>query len=217
MSILSLNHWRREIFSIYSEVRSETNGRLAWGKWKEKREALFREHPESPTFNPNNKFGQNDIPILYTYNKMFSLFSKFEEIKNSIVIELKTDENAITRIRPFIKTTGLKAILQTELVIFKIEGYGGGLFLPFIDAGSKLNGQHYSGGRYLIDTIKGSDLGETKYGELRLDFNFSYNPSCSYNSKWVCPILKDQNKIPILVDAGEKKPKTFFCNQSNSD
>ena len=72
MSILSLNHWRREIFSIYSEVRSETNGRLAWGKWKEKREALFREHPESPTFNSNNKLGLNDTPIFEIFLKYFT-------------------------------------------------------------------------------------------------------------------------------------------------
>ena len=67
-------------------------------------------------------------------------------------------------------------------------------------------GENYEGGRYLIDTIKGADLGERKKNELRLDFNFSYNPSCSYNSKWSCPIIKNYNNIPILIDAGEKKP-----------
>ena len=94
--------------------------------------------------------------------------------------------------------------------IFKIEGYGGGLFLPFTDSGCKSGGEHYEGGRYLIDTIKGADLGEVKTNELRLDFNFSYNPSCSYNSKWTCPIINDYNSIPIFVDAGEKKPKNFL-------
>lgn len=210
MSLLSLINWRREIFSIYDEVRSEEDGIVAWNKWKDKREKLFKFHPESPTFDPKKQSGFNDVPVLYSYNQKFSLFSKFELISNSEIIQLNTDENSITRLKPFIKTTNLRDFLGIELTIFKIEGYGGGLFLPFTDIGCKSGGAHYEGGRYLIDTVKGADLGELKTDELRLDFNFSYNPSCSYNSKWTCPILKNFNRISILVDAGEKKPKSFL-------
>ena len=210
MSLLSLINWRREIFSIYDEVRSEEDGIVAWNIWKDKREKLFKFHPESPTFDPKKQSGFNDVPVLYSYNQKFSLFSKFELISNSDIIQLNTDENSITRLKPFIKTTNLKDFLGIELTIFKIEGYGGGLFLPFTDTGCKSGGAHYEGGRYLIDTVKGADLGELKTDELRLDFNFSYNPSCSYNSKWTCPILKNFNRISILVDAGEKKPKNFL-------
>ena len=40
-----------------------------------------------------------------------------------------------------------------------IDVYGGGLFLPFADA---TNGRDtYGGGRYLLDTVKGADLGGT--------------------------------------------------------
>ena len=210
MSLLSLINWRREIFSIYDEVRSEEDGIVAWNIWKDKREKLFKFHPESPTFDPKRQPGFNDVPVLYSYNQKFSLFSKFELISNSEIIQLNTDENSITRLKPFIKTTNLRDFLGIELTIFKIEGYGGGLFLPFTDIGCKSGGAHYEGGRYLIDTVKGADLGELKTDELRLDFNFSYNPSCSYNSKWTCPILKNFNRISILVDAGEKKPKSFL-------
>ena len=210
MSLLSLINWRREIFSIYDEVRSEEDGIVAWNIWKDKREKLFKFHPESPTFDPKKQSGFNDVPVLYSYNQKFSLFSKFEQISNSEIIQLNTDENSITRLKPFIKTTNLKDFLGIELTVFKIEGYGGGLFLPFTDSGCKSGGAHYEGGRYLIDTVKGADLGELKTDELRLDFNFSYNPSCSYNSKWTCPILKNFNRISILVDAGEKKPKNFL-------
>ena len=210
MSLLSLINWRREIFSIYDEVRSEEDGIVAWNIWKDKREKLFKFHFESPTFDPNKQSGFNDVPVLYSYNQKFSLFSKFEQISNSEIIQLNTDEYSITRLKPFIKTTNLRDFLGIELTVFKIEGYGGGLFLPFTDSGCKSGGAHYEGGRYLIDTVKGADLGELKTDELRLDFNFSYNPSCSYNSKWTCPILKDYNRISILVDAGEKKPKNFL-------
>ena len=165
MSLLSLINWRREIFSIYDEVRSEEDGILAWNKWKDKRENLFKFHPESPTFDPKKQSGFNDVPVLYSYNQKFSLFSKFEQISNSEIIQLNTDENSITRLKPFIKTTNLIDFLGIELTVFKIEGYGGGLFLPFTDSGCKSGGTHYEGGRYLIDTVKGADLGELKTDE----------------------------------------------------
>ena len=44
-----------------------------------------------------------------------------------------------------------------ELELFWLEAYGGGLFLPFRDATS--GSETYGGGRYLLDTVKGADLG----------------------------------------------------------
>src|SRR2546425_800137 len=44
----------------------------------------------------------------------------------------------------------------------------------------------YGARRYLLDTVKGADLGEQE-GKLVLDFNFSYNPSCAYDPRWVGP------------------------------
>ena len=204
--MLSLIDWRREIFEIYSDIRTESDGKMAWEKWRVKREELFKHHPESPTFNIKSIPGSYAQPILYPYNPNFCLSSKFKFLESSEILELITDDNSITRIQPFLETTNLFEKLNIELTIFKILGYGGGLFLPFFDKGCFSNGENYEGGRYLIDTIKGADLGECKKNELRLDFNFSYNPSCSYNSKWTCPIIKNYNNIPILIDAGEKKP-----------
>ena len=204
--MLSLIDWRREIFEIYSDIRRESNGKMAWEKWRVKREELFKHHPESPPFNIKSIPGSYAQPILYPYNPNFCLSSQYKVLESSEILELITDDNSITRIQPFLKTTNLFEKLNIELTIFKILGYGGGLFMPFFDIGCSSKGDNYEGGRYLIDTIKGADLGESRKNELRLDFNFSYNPSCSYNSKWTCPIIKDYNIIPVLIDAGEKKP-----------
>ena len=204
--MLSLINWRREIFEIYSDIRRESNGKTAWEKWRVKREELFKHHPESPTFNIKSIPGSYAQPILYPYNPNFCLSSKYKVLESSEILELLTDNNSITRIQPFLETTNLFEKLNIELTIFKILGYGGGLFMPFFDIGCSSKGDNYEGGRYLIDTIKGADLGESRKNELRLDFNFSYNPSCSYNSKWTCPIIKHYNIIPVLIDAGEKKP-----------
>src|SRR5207302_1076236 len=89
------------------------------------------------------------------------------------------------------------------LELFWLEGYGGGVFLPFGDTTS--GHETYGGGRYLLDTVKGSDLGEDG-GRLVLDFNFAYNPSCSYDPRWACPLTPASNRLATAVTAGERMP-----------
>ena len=88
-----------------------------------------------------------------------------------------------------------------ELSLYWLDGYGGGVFLPFADA--TRGGETYGGGRYLLDTVKGADLGEAD-GRLVLDFNFAYNPSCSYDPRWVCPLSPPENRLDTAVRAGER-------------
>ncbi len=90
---------------------------------------------------------------------------------------------------------------ERALELYWLEGYAGGLFLPFRDATS--GRQTYGAGRYLLDTVKGADLG-TEGGRLVLDFNFAYNPSCAYDPRWVCPLAPAPNRLDIPVAAGER-------------
>jgi uncharacterized protein len=92
---------------------------------------------------------------------------------------------------------------RCELELYWLEGYGGGLFLPFGDVTS--GETTYPAGRYLLDTVKGADLGSVD-GRLVLDFNFAYNPSCAYDPKWVCPLAPTSNWLPVPVAAGEQTP-----------
>ena len=41
-------------------------------------------------------------------------------------------------------------------------------------------------------------------GRLILDFNFAYNPSCSYTERWVCPLAPAANRLPVPITAGER-------------
>ncbi len=106
---------------------------------------------------------------------------------------------------------------EHELAVYWIDVYGGGLFLPFRDATS---GQEtYGGGRYLFDTVKGSDFLRLDAegaledvssgmgyagGRILLDFNYAYNPSCAYDARWVCPLAPSENRLPVAVRAGER-------------
>jgi len=89
-----------------------------------------------------------------------------------------------------------------ELTVFWVLGYAGGFFLPFRDATSHTT--TFPGGRYLLDTIKGADLGQ-EGGRLILDFNYAYNPSCAYSPQWDCPLAPPENVLPVEIRAGEQR------------
>ena len=87
------------------------------------------------------------------------------------------------------------------LPVFWIDVYGGGIFVPFRD--TTCGNETYGGGRYLLDTVKGADLGSTDDGQLVLDLNFSFNPSCHYHHRWSCPLAGPESRLAISVEAGE--------------
>ena len=91
----------------------------------------------------------------------------------------------------------------SNLSVFWMEGYAGGLFIPFRDATS--GDETYGAGRYLIDTVKGADHGgDADSGELLLDFNLAYHPSCVYDARWNCPLAPPENTIGEAVRVGER-------------
>jgi uncharacterized protein (DUF1684 family) len=91
--------------------------------------------------------------------------------------------------------------LDSRICIWWLEQYGGGLFVPLRDgtAGETT----YGGGRYLLDTAKGADLGSNGPSVI-VDLNFLYHPSCRYSDQWQCPLAPAENTIATGIHAGEK-------------
>jgi uncharacterized protein (DUF1684 family) len=88
-----------------------------------------------------------------------------------------------------------------DLTAYWLAVYGGGVFVAFRDATSGVS--TYGGGRYLLDTIKGADLGGHG-SRLVLDFNYAYHPSCAYDPRWSCPLPRDGDRSAVPVEAGER-------------
>ena len=90
-----------------------------------------------------------------------------------------------------------------RLELYWMEGYAGGVFLPFRDA---TNGaETYGAGRYLLDAAKSADLGgDRAAGTLILDFNFAFQPSCAFDPKWACPLAPPSNRLDLPIRAGER-------------
>ena len=83
------------------------------------------------------------------------------------------------------------------------------MFVPVKDALAGIPGGTYGGGRYLLDTIKGADLGPGADGDsLVLDFNFAYNPSCAYDPAWACPLAQPGNTVGDEIPVGERMRAT---------
>jgi uncharacterized protein len=95
------------------------------------------------------------------------------------------------------------ALAGETLAVFWMEGYAGGLFVPFRDSTS--GSETYGAGRYLLDSAKGADHGgDHASGELLLDFNLAYHPSCVYDARWNCPLAPAENTIGEAVRVGER-------------
>jgi uncharacterized protein (DUF1684 family) len=60
------------------------------------------------------------------------------------------------------------------------------------------NGQQtYGGGRYMPLTPLGN-------GYYLVDFNTAYNPYCTYNPEYICPLPPSHNTLDLEIRAGEK-------------
>jgi uncharacterized protein (DUF1684 family) len=42
-------------------------------------------------------------------------------------------------------------------------------------------------------------------GKVVIDFNYAQNPPCAYNPYTTCPLPPSQNRLPMAIEAGEKK------------
>lgn len=197
---LALLDWRRRVFALYTEVRETPDRRAAWERWREVRRALIVGHPQSPIREPDARAAFAG-PEYFDYDPEARVLADLEPAEpERRVIEGSADGRfEMTRFAE--ARFGLYGGSHT-LSLYWIEVYGGGVFLSFRDATSGRD--TYGAGRYLLDTVKGADLGSE--GErLVLDFNFAYQPSCAYDPMWVCPLAPPENRLPVEVRAGERK------------
>lgn len=70
------------------------------------------------------------------------------------------------------------------------------LFYIFKDASS--GKETYGAGRFLYSAMP-------KDGRVVLDFNKAYNPPCAFTPYATCPLPPAENKLPVKIEAGEKK------------
>jgi uncharacterized protein (DUF1684 family) len=196
--VADLLDWKRRIFSLYADIRATGNPEALWRRWRSERDEMFKSHPQSPV--PKGERGSFAGLQYYDYDPAARVLGEVVEAEPQTYEIATSGDGSYSFTRYATTSFELRGSMLT-LELYWLEGYGGGVFLPFRDATS--GRETYGAGRYLLDTVKGADLG-TENGRLVLDFNFAYNPSCSYDPRWVCPLAPPPNRLDVPVTAGER-------------
>lgn len=193
---LELLDYRRTVAELYREVRENDPGEETWSRWRRRRDELFASHPQSPIEDRETFDG---LPF-FDFDPSWRAEAEF--------VPGDDESTAIAH-----SGDGSTTFRKVGKVVFDVDGrthslsalwldaYGGGLFIPFRDG---TNGtETYGGGRYLLDTVKGADLGHDG-DRIVLDFNYSYHPSCVHSVQWSCPLSPPENRLDVRVTAGEQ-------------
>ena len=154
-SIVALADWRRCVSVLYATIRVTEDPRIRWEIWRGARLALFRDHSQLP-IDSARRSSYHGVPV-FAYDPPLRFLVAVEVLAD--ILEEVWDIGADGRIRvlPGLRTVGLRAALGAELTVFQTQGYGGGMLLPLKDGTS--GAETYGCGRYLLNSIKGADLG----------------------------------------------------------
>jgi uncharacterized protein len=195
---LDLLDYKRRVHALYRRVRVEADPAHGFAVWVAERDDLFATHPQSAlpperrarftglSYFPHDPAGRVLAEVVATERRRY-------DVGSSDGATMAFDRIGVARFD--------LAGAPCELEVYWLAAYGGGLFVPFADATA--GEETYGAGRYLLDTVKGADLG-ARDGRLVLDFNLAYNPSCSYDPRWACPLAPPPNRLAIPVRMGER-------------
>ena len=195
---LDLLDFRRQVLDLYDAVRqrSSDDPAHAWALWRERRDELFRSHPQT-AIAPDSLPDFEGLSY-FSYDPALRFMARVMTVEAPSPEEISTSTD---QTMSFFKI-GFVDLPVGRLQLYWLKDYGGGIFIPFKDETS--GEATYGGGRYLLDTAKGADLGSDHDGALILDFNFAYNPSCHYDPRWSCPLSPPANRLDMRIEAGEK-------------
>ena len=191
---LTLLDWRRRVAALYAEVRRTPEPRAAHRIWRAGRDHLLATHPESPVpVAVRARFTGVEVA---PYDPALRFEVEVDVDVTPTRIEVPTATDGVV---PF-ERVGTLHLPLGDLDVWWLASYGGGIFVPVKDA---LAGTlTYGGGRYLLDTVKGADLGGEDQ-HLVVDLNFAYNPSCAYDPAWSCPLAPPGNVLAVPLPVGE--------------
>ncbi|MEO8134441.1 MAG: DUF1684 domain-containing protein [Betaproteobacteria bacterium] len=204
-SPFTLASWRREVAELYAGMRNTAlrDAKLAAAQFRAGRDSLISHHTESPLSGAQlAAFKGIDY---YPYDPAWRLTGTIDRGGEPEQFDIDLADDGMLRCSRAGVVRFRYGQDDLALAVYWMEGYGGGLWLPFGDTTN--NDQTYGGGRYLYDSIKGADLGvgSGPSGDtMLLDFNFAYNPSCAYDHRWSCPLAPSANRLPLPVRAGER-------------
>jgi len=196
--LIALSDWRRRVVDLYRLVRTASDPAEGWRIWRAGRDELFARHPQSPL--PDGERASFRGIDYFDYDPSARVLATVVPVE-PVILDISTSQDSVFRFTRFGNAAFELDGGSLALELYWLEGYGGGIYLPFADA--TCGTTTFGGGRYLLDTVKGADLG-TDGDRLVLDFNFAYNPSCAYDPRWICPLPPPANRLSVGIRSGER-------------
>ena len=157
---------------------------------RSQKDAFFAQHPQSPlTQSQRQGFESLDY------------FSEAPELRFELPIEPFTDQQTLQiqtstgEFQQYRKYGKIRFPVDGQQVELTVYADQHGFFLPFVD--SLAGSETYPAGRYL-------EPEPLPNGKFLVDFNQAYNPYCSYNEHYSCPLTPFENRLKVPIRAGEK-------------
>ncbi|WGD33890.1 DUF1684 domain-containing protein [Olleya sp. YS] len=162
--------------------------------------AKFKDAAKSPLTDQDRKdFRGLDF---FKFDSTYIVTALFKRTPNEASFKMKTTTDRLVDYVKYgevtftLKGKELKLNVYQNLEAVKQLGEEEALFLPFMD---NTNGEEsYKGGRYI-------EVKLPENNKMVIDFNNAYNPYCAYNKKYSCPIVPDENRLYVAIEAGVKK------------
>lgn len=199
---LELAAYRREVAENYATARADGATPEGWAAWRTRRDRLIASHPQSPL--PAGRRSPGWHTPFFAHDPAWRVTATLIPAADPAAYDIPHSAEGTTRFVEVGEVAFTLAGARRSLTLLWLKSYGGGLFLPFRDATNSQ--QTYGGGRYLLDTVKGADLGTDRKGRLVVDFNYAYHPSCAWTDRWSCPLAPPANRLEVAVTAGERSP-----------
>jgi len=186
------------ILSVFLNAQTEKENIAAIKKFQKELNAEYLNPKETPLRGNNLK--QFKKHPFFPINLKYRVTAQFIRTENPVPFELPTSSGKFKQYQEYGKATfeldgqSFTLTLYQSLDLMKMEKYKDYLFLPFRDLTNEK--ETYGGGKYM-------DLKIPTGNEIVLDFNQSYQPYCAYNAfDYNCPIVPEENKLPIRIEAG---------------
>ena len=199
-TVLAVLDWRRRTHDLYRAVRDADDPAAAHALWCERRNDLFASHPASP-IPPEERERFAGLAVA-PYDERYRLEVAIEPADEA-AFDADTGTDGVVPFRRLGRVRLAVPSGEVALDVWRLASYAGGLFLPLRDGTS--GSTSYGGGRYVLDTVKGADLGPGRTpGTVVVDLNFAYNPSCAYDPAWACPLAPLGNRTAVPLPVGEQ-------------
>ena len=208
---LELYDYRTRVAEMYRTRRQATlageDAATILQRFRESRDELFANHSQS-ALDQEQKQQFHGLRY-FPYNPSMCVEADIETGVEPQILNVAMNAEETMTMSTVARLHFTLEGVNTTLSLYWLNIYGGGLFLPFRD--TTCPAESYGGGRYLFDTIKGSDFltvpASSASARILLDFNYAYSPSCAYNDRWVCPLAPIENRLKVPIRAGEMKFK----------